>query len=710
MRYRAMNVKRTFLWCLFLVGLVVSERCGDGHCKCTRAKKVATCMSKKRQLNYFPTLPSYVRQLKYSGNYLPNLTRDSLINMTRINLTGLNLDDNMMKNVDPNAFEDLTYLVKLQISHDKILNGNILASALYNVSRSVEKLVLQHNKWDWIPDNVFDGLNGSNVYYIDLSYNNLRSFNGTRLLLKIPRLKYLILDENPLSHSDIDFHNMEYMFKISLQNTYVQKVPKFCDGDGESFLPRLRSLYLDRSSMKSVTRDDFPGRCLPFLWKLSLSFSDISSIQNDTFAGLPVLKYLLLQNMVKLRLLDYFAFHSASLELLNLGSSKFKFVYKGRYNNDLFKFTPNMNYLSLFDNQITDGSTLKTLLWHLVRLQKLNLQSCDLNYLARGTFDRMLDLRIIILKGNSLYGWDPDMFSKLSNLNTLYLSGNNIAVVNRTSLEFIAKINLEYIDLANNPLACSCQQLWFRDWLKESKNITVPHYPSRYVCRSPPEWDKKMLASFNYTEEDCREKNPWILIGSVLGSVVFVCMVVVIVIYTHLPTVRNIIYLIRLRRKGYVRLVNSEEYMFDCYVVSCETDEHWVFQTLYSTLEDEYAFHLCIPSRDFDVGESKADQIEEKMKESKKIIIVMSNDFAQDEWCQFQLEKAQERIRNQGKEAVVLIMLRDIDHKHMTSTIKNLLRKSSYATWVKGKIATKLFWDIVVAAIEKPFGNPPVAI
>lgn len=70
-------------------------------------------MSNRRQLNYFPTLPSYVQQLKYSGNYLPNLTRDALINMTRINLTSLNLDDNMMKYIDPDAFEDLTDLVKL---------------------------------------------------------------------------------------------------------------------------------------------------------------------------------------------------------------------------------------------------------------------------------------------------------------------------------------------------------------------------------------------------------------------------------------------------------------------------------------------------------------------------------------------------------------------------------------------------------------------
>lgn len=139
-------------------------------------------------------------------------------------------------------------------------------------------------------------------------------------------------------------------------------------------------------------------------------------------------------------------------------------------------------------------------------------------------------------------------------------------------------------------------------------------------------------------------------------------------------------------------------------------DEAWVFNTLSPTLEEEHFYRLCVPSRDFDLGANIADQIEEKMQDSKKIIVVMSNDFAQDEWCQFQLEKAQERIRLQGTEVAVLIMLRDIDNKHMTSTIKDLLHKSSYATWVKGKIVTQLFWDIVLAAIEKPFGNPPIAV
>ena len=696
------------LWCALLLTLVSTERCGDGHCKCSRARKTATCSSKKRTLNYFPVLPTYVKQLRYNDNYLPRLSRGRLVNLTKIPLEQLSLDDDGIIRVDRDAFMDLKHLIKLQISRNSILNVSVVADTLQQVSRSIEKLVLVHNKWASIPPNMFDGLQGSNISLIDLSFNNLISFNGTQLFKRIPRVKSLFLDQNPISQNGLEFTNMKELFKLSLQNTYLPVVPGFCDEFGRSSLPRLRSLYLDHTSIKSVSEKDFS--CLPYLWKLSLSFTDLNAIHNNTFARLPVLKILILQNLVRLRRLDYLALNSSSLDKFQFGSSNFKFDNKGRYNNDLFKFASNITDLELFNNEISDGTTLKTLVWHLVRLKILNLQGCGLNYLQRGTFDRMPDLRKIILKGNNLNGWDPAMFSKLSNLRKLYLSGNNIAVVNRSSLDFINKTSLRLIDLSNNPFSCSCQQLWFRDWLKATKDLEVPSYPQRYVCRSPPEWDKTRLASFNYTQEDCREKNPWILIGSLLGSTVFLCTLAVVIVYRHLPTIRNVIYLLRLRRKGYVKLVNSSEYDFDCYIVSCEIDEEWVFNTLSPTLEEEHFYRLCVPSRDFDLGANIADQIEEKMQDSKKIIVVMSNDFAQDEWCQFQLEKAQERIRLQGTEVAVLIMLRDIDNKHMTSTIKDLLHKSSYATWVKGKIVTQLFWDIVLAAIEKPFGNPPIAV
>lgn len=80
----------------------------------------------------------------------------------------------------------------------------------------VKKLVLNYNKWNLILDNIFDGLKDLNIYYIDLFFNNLYLFNGLRIFWNILNFKYLILDGNFILDSDIDFYNMEYIFKLSL--------------------------------------------------------------------------------------------------------------------------------------------------------------------------------------------------------------------------------------------------------------------------------------------------------------------------------------------------------------------------------------------------------------------------------------------------------------------------------------------------------------
>lgn len=80
----------------------------------------------------------------------------------------------------------------------------------------VKKLVLNYNKWNLILDNFFDGLKDLNIYFIDLFFNNLYLFNGLRIFWNILNFKYLILDGNFILDSDIDFYNMEYIFKLSL--------------------------------------------------------------------------------------------------------------------------------------------------------------------------------------------------------------------------------------------------------------------------------------------------------------------------------------------------------------------------------------------------------------------------------------------------------------------------------------------------------------
>jgi toll-like receptor 13 len=64
-------------------------------------------------------------------------------------------------------------------------------------------------------------------------------------------------------------------------------------------------------------------------------------------------------------------------------------------------------------------------------------------------------------------------------------------------------------------------------------------------------------------------------------------------------------------------------------------DRKWVHEKLVPVLEEEYGHTLCIHCRDFEVGKLIVHNTVENMKESRKVILVMSNAFARSEWCQF---------------------------------------------------------------------------
>ncbi|CAC5385610.1 TLR6 [Mytilus coruscus] len=89
-------------------------------------------------------------------------------------------------------------------------------------------------------------------------------------------------------------------------------------------------------------------------------------------------------------------------------------------------------------------------------------------------------------------------------------------------------------------------------------------------------------------------------------------------------------------------------------------------------MERDERIKLCIHQRDFDVGETITGNIDKYLEKSWKVVVVMSNNFAQSEWCQWEVDVVQERRRRQGKDAFLLIMLKPIDSKNMTSPLHEI--------------------------------------
>ena len=75
-------------------------------------------------------------------------------------------------------------------------------------------------------------------------------------------------------------------------------------------------------------------------------------------------------------------------------------------------------------------------------------------------------------------------------------------------------------------------------------------------------------------------------------------------------------------------------------------------------LEKEEGVRLCIHHRDFEVGETISGNIDNFLKKSWKVVVIMSNDFAKSEWCHWEVDIVQERRRRLGRDVFLLVMLK----------------------------------------------------
>ncbi|CAC5359689.1 unnamed protein product [Mytilus coruscus] len=78
-----------------------------------------------------------------------------------------------------------------------------------------------------------------------------------------------------------------------------------------------------------------------------------------------------------------------------------------------------------------------------------------------------------------------------------------------------------------------------------------------------------------------------------------------------------------------------------------------------------------------------------------RFVIIISNDFAKSEWCQWEVDVVQEKRRRLGRDVFLLVMLKNIDSKHMTSHLRSLLASGHHINYSRG-VGEDLFLRAVV--------------
>lgn len=666
-------------------------------CSCT--KHSANCSNHGGNLTYIPEIPKSTRKLTFIGNWLPNITTETFTTIKNLPIEELTLQNNSISFISEDAFEVLPYLKRLNLGSNKILL-NVLKSAFYGLRNSKLKvLFLPYMDLPDLPTDMFLNLQKCPLYEIQMYFNQFKALNGL-VFRPLRKLRYLHVPNNYIK--TVNFTGLEHVEMISLRWNYQETVPKFCNSSNISMLPHLKILDLGHNVFQKFKKSDFPGSCLPNLRSLSLGSNIIRAVEDNTFSDLRKLKRLSLTWMRTNNLVfSTNAFNITSLEKLYIGNHM-TFDQSEQNIKGFFKNCPNLKVLDMTKIRLTylTSQQIYTLFRPLTKLVKLVLQSTALLHLPKNLFQTMPFLENLNLKNCLVNGWHEDTFKNVTSLNTLYLDHNKITSINKTSFPPKFLNSFEKLSLKVNPFTCTCDIYWFRQWLKDkTKAPKLIGFPHDFNCYSPSEWNGRYLVDYDPSYEVCHPISPYIILGISIAAAFVVLVVAIGLLYKYRWHIKYYIYLMR-SRKGYQRISGEDDFRYDAFVAYHAKDRIWVISELLPHLENREKFKLCLHDRDFEVGELIVDNIVQKIQMSRKIILILSNNFAKSRWCQFETMMAQNRLIEEGGSVLLLVMLEDLKPRNISNSLHVLLKSTTFIEWKNDGPGKELFWKRLTACVK----------
>ncbi len=281
----------------------------------------------------------------------------------------------------------------------------------------------------------------------------------------------------------------------------------------------------------------------------------------------------------------------------------------------------------------------------------------------------------------------PHQISFLSHLRTLDLTS---AGLEEFPKELSNSGSLVEVYLQGNKFRCDCDTFWIRSWL--NNNTHVGKEPNSLICFSGKAKGKRLI---EITQEDVgcydplRNKNKQMqkILLSVSGSFVAVSILVAVV----------------LKFKGHIKVwlyahfnfhpwdkveehVDDKDY--DAFISYCEADEHWVYDTLVPYLEaPQCGFHLCVHLRDFVPGVAITKNITTAIECSRRTILVLSPNFLNSGWCDFEFQNAHRRVL-EDRSNYLIVVLEQVNMEQIDKAFKFYLETRTYVD-----VKDKRFWD-----------------
>ncbi|XP_060584112.1 toll-like receptor 13 [Ruditapes philippinarum] len=643
-------------------------------------------------LTYIPKTKPDIESLNFKFNNLTNVTQKTFLNISNpFRLVWLNVDNNNIRNISKGALDIFPNLDFLSLSHNPIYFDNLknLLGSLSNLTKlsdlyinGISTVTLNGDLFSLLENNYITTLVTKSYKIETMDMDMFQNFN---------QLRTLIVTHNHIEAITMTFPGNKYLQSLYIENNNLRALPTFAINGSESncFFPNLEHLYAKINYIENVRMEDL--KCLLQLKTLDLSKNTITVLHANFLSKLPNIEELRLKELgTKSLTVEPFAFNS-TLSVLQLEvSGSAKNVFQSL--NDTFKLLPKLKALILSEISMLLLSELEmiSLFKPISHLEYLQLFGCQIASDPKFLLSHLKHLSHISFQSNLITSISDKTFKENKHLRYISLRYNQLGHIYESALPKSLRDMLYEIDISENPFVCDCDLEWFINWANQSHNNTkLQRYPHEYNCSAPTERAKKTLAEIHFTYRECHPLSKWIYFGIIASSTLFVIGIIALVFYRNRWNIKHYIYL--MRRKRHYELIDGDNFVYDAFVGYESEDSAWVHHQLLPVLEGEEGLKLCIHIRDFLPGVFINDNIVTHMNQSKKMILVLSNAFAQSGWCMFELKIAHSKLIEEETELVV-ILLEKINGRNMNHSLKCLFNTTTYIEWTEDGVGQELFW------------------
>ena len=303
-------------------------------------------------------------------------------------------------------------------------------------------------------------------------------------------------------------------------------------------------------------------------------------------------------------------------------------------------------------------------------------------------------VNILDLSYNMIRNIPSAFFSHFSSIQKLNLVGNLLL-----TLPGIAQWNLlntlDTVEFRENLFLCNCSGLTLKNTIVSLNKKVVIADIEQVQCYTPGNLRHSVIYDLSDSKFGCPFVNKTLIISLSL-SLLMTFIIIVFVSYAYRDYLKLFLFIHFGWRFFYS--YSKDKTLYDVFVSYSSEDHDWVIERLMNPLEGvNPPYNLCLHERDFQAGVPICDNITKAIEGSKCTVVVVSRNWLQSDWCQFEFRVAH-CLASVEKQSRLLVVLKEkIPDEEITGDLELYIKTFTYLS-----SDNPLFWSRLLHDLPKP--------